>query len=78
MAKIGRLTNLTKFTLRKRKVQEELQEVCNFLKNRESNKNFSCFVGRFSNKYSKNSKNNILNKILDLEREKVRRLRLFW
>ena len=44
----------------------------NFPKNRESNKNFSSYVKRLSNKYGKNSKNNKFHKIRHLEREKVK------
>ena len=60
-------------TLRKRKGQEGLREVRQFWKNRKSNKNFSCYVKRLSNKYGKNSKNNKFHKILHLEREKVKK-----
>ena len=56
-----------------RKGQEELREVRKFRKNRKSNKYFSCYAKRLSNKYGKNSKNNNLNKILHLEREKVKK-----
>ena len=44
-------------TLRKRKGQEGLQDVRKFPKNRKSNKNFSSYVKRLSNKYGKNSMN---------------------
>ena len=40
--------------------------------NCKSNKNFSCYVKRLSNKYGKNSKNNKFDKILHLERKKVK------
>ena len=60
-------------TLRKRKGQEGLREVRKFWKNRKSNKNFSCYVKRLSNKYGKNSKNNKFHKILHLETEKVKK-----
>ena len=58
--------------LRKRKGQEGLWEVSKF-RSRKSNKNFSCYLKTLSNKYGKNSNwNKIFNKILDLEREKVK------
>ena len=40
----------------KRKGQEGLRDVRKFRKNRKSNKNFSYYVKRLSNKYGKNSK----------------------
>ena len=45
----------------------------NFAKHRKSNKNFSCYVKRLSNKYGKNSRNNKFHKMLHLEREKVKK-----
>ena len=57
MAKIARTTIPQNSTLRKRKGQEGLQDVRKFPKNRKSNKNFSSYVKRLSNKYGKNSMN---------------------
>ena len=56
-----------------RKGQETRREVRKFCKNRKSNKNFSRYVKRLSNKYDKNSKNNKFHKIRHLEREKVKK-----
>ena len=50
-----------------------VKSVYKFRKNRKSNKTFPCYVKRLSTKYGKNSKNNKFNKILHLEREKVKK-----
>ena len=73
MAKIARITMPQNSTFRKRKGQEGLQDVRKFPKNRKSNKNFSSYVKRLSNKYGKNSMNKQIHKILHLEREKVKK-----
>ena len=56
-----------------RKGQEGLRDVLKFRKNRKSNKNFSYYVKRLSNKYGKSCKNNKFHKILHLERGKVKK-----
>ena len=55
-------------TLRKTKRQERLRR-----KNHKSNKTFSYYVKRLSNKYGKNCKNNKFHKILHLEKEKFKK-----
>ena len=59
-----------KSRLRNRRNQEGPRNVRKY---RKSNKNFSCYGKRLSNKYGKNSKNNKFNDILQLEREKVKK-----
>ena len=59
--------------LEREKVKKGYKMSANFVKNRKSNKNFSSYVKRLSNKYGKNSKNNKFNEILHLEREKVKK-----
>ena len=78
VAKTARITNLTKYYLRERKGQEGLREVRKFWKNRKSNKNFSFYVKRLSNKYGRNSKNNEFNRILHLKREKGKESLEIW
>ena len=55
-----------------KKGQEGLCEVRKFRENRKSNKNFSRYVKRLSNKYGKKSSNKC-NKILHLQKEKVKK-----
>ena len=59
--------------LEKKGSQEGPRNVPKYRKNCKSNKDFSCYVKRLSNKYGKNSKNNKFNEILHLEREKVKK-----
>ena len=59
--------------LEREKVKKGFKISANFVKKRKSNKNFSSYVKRLSNKYGKNSKNNKFHKILHLEREKVKK-----
>ena len=74
IAKIAKITNVTKFQTQKKKgSQEGPRNVPKYRKNCKSNKDFSCYVKRLSNKYGKNSKNNKFNEILHLEREKVKK-----
>ena len=62
MAKIARINKFNKILhLEREKVKKGFEESAKF---RKSNKNFSCYVKRLSNKYGKNSKNNKFNKIL--------------
>ena len=75
--KHGKNSNNNKFHkilhLEREKVKKGFKMSANFVKNRKSNKNFSSYVKRLSNKYGKNRKNNKFHKILHLEREKVRK-----
>ena len=59
--------------LEKKGCQEGPRNVPKYRKNCKSNKDFSCYVKRLSNKYGKNGKNNKFNEILHLEREKVKK-----
>lgn len=68
IAKIARLTNLTKFQTYKGKGKEGPRKRRKF---RKSNKKYPCNLQRQGKKYPKNSMNNKLNTILDLEREKA-------
>ena len=77
-AKIARITISQNSTLRKRKGQEGLWDVRKFRKNRKTNKNFSSYVKRLSNKYGKNGKNNKFHKILHLQREKGKESLEIW
>ena len=69
IAKIARLPNLTKFQTYKGKGKEGPRKGRKF---RKSNKKYPCNLKRQSKKYRKNSMNNKLNTILDLEREKAK------
>ena len=69
IAKIARLPNLTKFQTHKGKGKEGPRKGRKF---RKSNKKYPCNLKRQSKKYRKNSMNNKLNTILDLEREKAK------
>ena len=66
--KYGKNSKNNKFNkilhLEREKVKKGFEKSAKFCKNRKSNKNFSCYVKRLSNKYGKNSKNNKFNKIL--------------
>ena len=64
--------------LERGKIKKGFSKSANFAKNRKSNKNFSCYVKRLSNKYGKNSKNNKFNRILHLEREKGKESLEIW
>ena len=71
IAKIARLTNLTKFQTYKGKGKEGPRKRRKF---RKSNKKYPCNLkSRQGKKYRKNSMNNKLNTILDLEREKPKK-----
>ena len=74
IANIAKITNVTKFQTQKKKEAKKGPEMSpKYRKNCKSNKDFSCYVKRLSNKYGKNSKNNKFNEILHLEREKVKK-----
>ena len=64
--------------LEKKGSQEGPRNVPKYRKNCKSNKDFSCYVKRLSNKYGKNSKNNKFNGILHLEREKGKESLEIW
>ena len=64
--------------LEREKVKKGFKMSANFVKNRKSNKNFSSYVKRLSNKYGKNSKNNKFNRILQLERGKGKESLEIW
>ena len=68
IAKIAKITNVTKFETQKEKKSRRASKFCECLKNRKSNKDFSCRLKIPSNKYRKNSKNNNFNQIPDLEK----------
>ena len=76
--KYGKYSKNNKFNkiphLEREKVKNGfVKSVYKFRKNRKSNKTVPCYVKRLSTKYGKNSKNNKFNKILHLEREKVKK-----
>ena len=64
-------SNLAKKMSRKL-LSEKYRRKSKFGKNLKSNKNISCHVKRLSSKYGKKSKNNKFNKILQLQRKKVK------
>ena len=73
MAKMAGITIFSKFYFYKEKRTRRASRSPQILQKSQSNKNFSCYVKRLSNKYGKNSKNNKFHKILRLEREKVKK-----
>ena len=71
MAKIARTTNFTKFyTLKEKRPRRASVSPQISQKSKKQQEFFMLYVKRLSNKYRKNSKNNKLNRILHLQREK--------
>ena len=79
MAKIARTTNFTKFyTLKEKRPRRASVSPQISQKSKKQQEFFMLYVKRLSNKYRKNSKNNKLNRILHLQREKGKESLEIW